>query len=75
MTERLLLGSGPSPVPRSVLDALARPTLGHLDPAFTEILDSCRARLREVFRTAYFRLNRAKGEGQRAKLTDLFEGL
>ncbi len=52
MTERLLLGSGPSPVPRSVLDALARPTLGHLDPAFTEILDSCRARLREVFRTA-----------------------
>jgi len=52
VTERLLLGSGPSPVPRSVLDALARPTLGHLDPAFTEILDSCRARLREVFRTA-----------------------
>src|SRR3954447_4623104 len=50
--ERLVLGAGPSPVPRAVLDALARPTLGHLDPAFAEILDSCRARLREVFRTA-----------------------
>ena len=32
--ERLLLGSGPSPVPQRVLDALAQPTLGHLDPAW-----------------------------------------
>lgn len=29
--ERLLLGSGPSPVPRRVLDALSQPTIGHLD--------------------------------------------
>lgn len=48
---KLLLGSGPSPVPRRVLDALARPTIGHLDPEFVALSDDCRARLREVFRT------------------------
>lgn len=49
---RLLLGSGPSPVPQRVLDALARPTLGHLDPAFGEVMDECAQLLRETFRTA-----------------------
>jgi alanine-glyoxylate transaminase / serine-glyoxylate transaminase / serine-pyruvate transaminase len=48
---RLLLGSGPSPVPQRVLDALARPTLGHLDPAFGEVLDGVSAMLRELFGT------------------------
>lgn len=48
---RLLLGSGPSPVPQRVLDALARPTIGHMDPAFIALADDTRARLREVFRT------------------------
>ncbi len=50
--ERLLLGSGPSPVPRRVLDALAQPTIGHLDPVFAEIMDRCRARLRDVLLTS-----------------------
>jgi alanine-glyoxylate transaminase/serine-glyoxylate transaminase/serine-pyruvate transaminase len=50
--ERLLLGSGPSPVPQRVLDALAQPTIGHLDPAFAEIMERCKDRLRQVFRTA-----------------------
>jgi alanine-glyoxylate transaminase/serine-glyoxylate transaminase/serine-pyruvate transaminase len=48
---RLLLGSGPSPVPRAVLDALAAPTIGHLDPAFGEIMEETAARLRRVFVT------------------------
>jgi alanine-glyoxylate transaminase / serine-glyoxylate transaminase / serine-pyruvate transaminase len=51
LPERLLLGSGPSPVPRRVLDALATPTVGHLDPAFSELLDETTAMLRELFRT------------------------
>ncbi|HYF27960.1 MAG TPA: aminotransferase class V-fold PLP-dependent enzyme [Baekduia sp.] len=51
MTDRLLLGSGPSPVPRQVLGALAQPTLGHLDPVFGEVMDSCAALLRRVFGT------------------------
>ena len=44
---RLLLGSGPSPVPARVLEALAQPTIGHMDPAFAAIMDettSCCAR-------------------------------
>jgi alanine-glyoxylate transaminase/serine-glyoxylate transaminase/serine-pyruvate transaminase len=50
--ERLLLGSGPSPVPRRVLDALAQPTIGHLDPAFGELMEGTKAKLRRVFGTA-----------------------
>ncbi len=48
---RLLLGSGPSPVPERVLRALAQPTIGHLDPAFGELLDDTMARLRAVMVT------------------------
>jgi alanine-glyoxylate transaminase/serine-glyoxylate transaminase/serine-pyruvate transaminase len=50
--DRLLLGSGPSPVPRRVLDALAQPTIGHLDPAFAELMEGTKANLREVMGTA-----------------------
>ena len=49
--ERLLLGSGPSPVPRRVLDALARPTVGHLDPAFAALMEDLAERLRATFGT------------------------
>jgi alanine-glyoxylate transaminase/serine-glyoxylate transaminase/serine-pyruvate transaminase len=49
--ERLLLGSGPSPVPQRVLDALAQPTLGHLDPAFVEVMEEVAELLRATFRT------------------------
>ena len=48
---RLLLGSGPSPVPQRVLDALAQPTLGHLDPAFGEVIDETAGLLRSTFAT------------------------
>jgi alanine-glyoxylate transaminase/serine-glyoxylate transaminase/serine-pyruvate transaminase len=51
VTERLLLGSGPSPVPQRVLDALARPTLGHLDPLFGEVMEEVAELLRATFRT------------------------
>jgi alanine-glyoxylate transaminase/serine-glyoxylate transaminase/serine-pyruvate transaminase len=50
--DRLLLGSGPSPVPRRVLDALAQPTIGHLDPAFGALMEGTKAKLREIFGTA-----------------------
>ncbi len=51
-SERLLLGPGPSNVPRAVLDAMAEPLLGHLDPAFLAILDGVQQRLRDLFGTA-----------------------
>ena len=50
--ERLLLGAGPSPVPERVLQALATPTIGHLDPAFLAVVDETAKLLRQVFATA-----------------------
>jgi alanine-glyoxylate transaminase/serine-glyoxylate transaminase/serine-pyruvate transaminase len=51
MPERLLMGPGPSNVAPEVLQALARPISGHLDPSFLEMLDEIADRLRTVFRT------------------------
>src|SRR5258707_5449186 len=51
ITDRLLLGPGPSnPYPEAVA-ALGRPMLGHMDPEFLAIMDETMARLRTVFRT------------------------
>lgn len=49
--ERLLLGPGPSPVHPRVMEAMGRPTLGHLDPDFLHIMDETNDALRRVFRT------------------------
>ena len=46
---RVLLGPGPSDVAPSVLRALAKPTVGHLDPYFLTVMDELRAMLRQVF--------------------------
>jgi alanine-glyoxylate transaminase / serine-glyoxylate transaminase / serine-pyruvate transaminase len=51
--ERLLLGPGPSPVHPRVLDAQARPVVGHLDPWFVEVADQLAEMLRHVFRTQH----------------------
>ncbi len=48
----LLLGPGPSPVPEPVLAAMARPTLGHLDPRFVAMMDEIKELLRATFGTA-----------------------
>ena len=50
--DRLLLGSGPSPVPQRILTALAHPTIGHLDPAFGALQDDLAALLRATMLTA-----------------------
>jgi alanine-glyoxylate transaminase/serine-glyoxylate transaminase/serine-pyruvate transaminase len=47
---RLLCGPGPSDVEPSVLAAMSRPMLGHLDPAFHAVLDDVTAMLRAVWR-------------------------
>ena len=49
--QRLLLGPGPSGVHPRTLDAMGKPVLGHLDPAFLEIMDETREALRAVFGT------------------------
>src|SRR5688500_16445790 len=47
--ERLLCGPGPTNVDPTVLDAMSRPMLGHLDPDFHEILLDVVALLRRVY--------------------------
>ncbi len=46
------MGPGPSDVPPRVLQALGRPTIGHLDPSFLALMDEIRDRLRQVFATS-----------------------
>lgn len=50
--DRILMGPGPSNPYPEVLEAMARPVLGHLDPVFLALLDETCDRLRTVFRTA-----------------------
>jgi alanine-glyoxylate transaminase/serine-glyoxylate transaminase/serine-pyruvate transaminase len=51
LPERVLMGPGPSPVAPAVLSAMARPTIGHLDPEFLRLMDELKEMLREVFGT------------------------
>jgi alanine-glyoxylate transaminase/serine-glyoxylate transaminase/serine-pyruvate transaminase len=46
------MGPGPGNPYPEVIEAFARPLLGHLDPDFLAILDETADRLRQVFRTA-----------------------
>lgn len=48
---RVLMGPGPSDVPARVLAAMARPTIGHLDPAFVGFMDELKTLLQRTFRT------------------------
>jgi alanine-glyoxylate transaminase/serine-glyoxylate transaminase/serine-pyruvate transaminase len=52
IARRLLLGPGPSNVHPRVLQAMAQPLVGHLDPIFLAILDDVQERLRALFGTA-----------------------
>jgi alanine-glyoxylate transaminase / serine-glyoxylate transaminase / serine-pyruvate transaminase len=48
---RHLMGPGPSDVAPSVLQAMSRPLVGHLDPVFVKLMDEIKAMLREAFFT------------------------
>jgi len=47
----LLMGPGPSCVPDEVYAALAKPTIGHLDPYFVTIMDAIKEQLKDLFNT------------------------
>jgi len=49
--KRTLMGPGPSDVPRRILKAMAKPTIGHLDPRFIEMMDEMKALLQYAFQT------------------------
>jgi len=48
---RTLMGPGPSDVHPRVLSALARPTVGHLDPSFGRMMDEVKTMLQYAFQT------------------------
>lgn len=48
---RTLMGPGPSDVHPRILSALARPTIGHLDPLFVSMMDEVKSMLQYAFQT------------------------
>lgn len=50
---RTLMGPGPSDVNPRVLEAMSRPTIGHLDPLFVAMMDELKELLRYAFQTDY----------------------
>ncbi|MEE9350622.1 MAG: aminotransferase class V-fold PLP-dependent enzyme, partial [Thiotrichaceae bacterium] len=48
---RTLMGPGPSDVNPRVLEAMARPTIGHLDPAFIGMMEETKELLKYAFQT------------------------
>ena len=49
---RMLMGPGPSDVSSRVLEAMARPTIGHLDPEFISMMDEIKKLLQYTFITS-----------------------
>jgi len=48
---RVLMGPGPSEIHPRVLAAMGQPTIGHLDPAFTAMMEEMKELLRYAFQT------------------------
>lgn len=49
--QRTLMGPGPSDVNPRILEALGRPTIGHLDPLFVEMMEEVKGLLQYAFQT------------------------
>ncbi|KLV06146.1 alanine--glyoxylate aminotransferase [Photobacterium aquae] len=49
--QRTLMGPGPSDISPQVLQALSRPTIGHLDPLFIGMMDELKQLLQYAFQT------------------------
>ncbi|MFA3784239.1 alanine--glyoxylate aminotransferase family protein [Melioribacteraceae bacterium 4301-Me] len=73
---RILMGPGPSNVHPRVLEALSKPTLGHLDPKFIELMDEIKELLKYTFKTesdSTFVLSGPGSLGMEACLVNLVE--
>ena len=73
---RTLMGPGPSDVSPRVLAAMARPTIGHLDPAFLALMDETMEMMRSVFRTRNpltFPISATGSAGMEATFVNLLE--
>ena len=73
---RTLLGPGPSEVHPRVLAALSRPTVGHLDPYYLQLMDSTQSMLRSAMGTKNsmtFAVSGTGSAGMEATVVNLIE--
>jgi alanine-glyoxylate transaminase/serine-glyoxylate transaminase/serine-pyruvate transaminase len=73
---RVLMGPGPSDVHPRVLAAMARPTIGHLDPEFVSLMDEVKSLLQYAMRTENpltFPISAPGSAGMEACLVNLIE--
>ena len=76
MDSVLLMGPGPSSVHPRVYQAMAKPTIGHLDPQFLSLMDGLKDNLRQVMATkneATITLSGTGSSGMEAVMTNLIE--
>ena len=64
---RTLMGPGPSDIHPQGLEALARPTVGHLDPFYLRVMDELQSMLKELFRTKNRMTMAISGTGPRGR--------
>ncbi|MGE0759709.1 MAG: alanine--glyoxylate aminotransferase family protein [Pirellulaceae bacterium] len=73
---RVLMGPGPSDIHPRVLQALAKGTVGHLDPYYLQTMDRLQGMLRELFRTQNrmtFAVSGTGSAGMEAAVVNLIE--
>lgn len=73
---RVLMGPGPSDTHPRVLEALAKGTVGHLDPCYLEIMNRLQEMLRAAFRTTNpmtFAVSGTGSAGMEAAVVNLIE--
>jgi alanine-glyoxylate transaminase/serine-glyoxylate transaminase/serine-pyruvate transaminase len=73
---RTLMGPGPSDIHPRVLQALAKATVGHLDPFYLELMDRIRGQLRWLFHTtneATLSISGTGSSGMEATIVNLIE--
>ena len=73
---RLLMGPGPSDTHPRVLEALAKGTVGHLDPYYLEVMNGLQRMLRDLFRTKNqmtFAVSGTGSAGMEAAVVNLIE--
>ncbi|MEZ6120395.1 MAG: alanine--glyoxylate aminotransferase family protein [Pirellulaceae bacterium] len=73
---RVLMGPGPSDIHPNVLEAMGKPTVGHLDPYYLEIMDQLQQMLRTLFQTQNqmtFAVSATGSAGMEAAFVNLVE--
>ncbi len=73
---RILMGPGPSDIHPRVLQAIGKPTVGHLDPYYLDLMDHLQQMLRRLFATENpmtFAVSATGSAGMEAAVVNLIE--